>query len=128
MQAASDFDDLRGVIYYVAANFYDGFVGNRNAFDAFMLQTLAIPGFRERGSQAARIISNALTEALLQRSSEIGHHDPALACDFVFRSLFALATQAIMFEAAESTGNSLDRSTWINETTEMLHAYLTRDQ
>jgi len=30
-----------------------------------------------------------------------------------------------MFDDAESTGHRLDRSTWIDETTAMLHAYLT---
>ena len=45
--------------------------------------------------------------------------------DFVFRTLFALATQIVMFPGEEATGASIARDRWVEETTNMLHAYLT---
>ena len=108
--------------------FLDTFRDNRNAFNAFMLQTLSVPTFRNRGARATRDAAAALTETLLARSEQITHPDPGRAADFVFRTVFALATQVVMLDDSEATGIELDRQTWITETTRLLHAYLTENE
>lgn len=118
-------DDLHEALEATATSFIDIFVEHRNAFDAFMLQTLSIPEFRERGSQATRASATELARVLDKFGDEITHPRPAVAVDFVFRTLFALATQLVMFPEAEATGTAIDRDAWITETTRLLHAYLT---
>ena len=69
-----------------------------------------------------------MTEILLARTAQIAHPDPERAADFVFRTLFALATQLTMFNEGEVTGLDLDHEHWIAETTRLLHSYLTENQ
>jgi AcrR family transcriptional regulator len=123
--AIAQADGLRQALEATAESFIDTFVEHRNAFDAFMLQTLSIPAFRERGSQATRASAAELARALDNCAEEIAHPTPAVAVDFVFRTLFALATQLVMFPEEEATGKVIDRDAWIAETTRLLHAYLT---
>lgn len=125
--AISRADDLHEALEVTAASFIDTFVENRNAFDAFMLQTLSISAFRERGSRATRASAAELARVLDAHADEMAHPTPLLAADFVFRTLFALATQLVMFPDEEATGTAIDRDAWITETTRLLHAYLTAE-
>ena len=117
--------DLRSALAATVASFVDTFTTHRNAFDAFMLQTLSVPEFRERGSVATRESASDLAAVLRHHGDEVRHPEPDVAADFVFRTLFALATQVVMFPGEEATGTSIDRDRWVDETTNMLHAYLT---
>lgn len=128
MRALEDIDDLHETLRTIVAGLLDTFTHNRNAFNAFMLQTLSIPTFRNRGAQATRNAAASVTEILLARTAQIAHPDPERAADFVFRTLFALATQLTMFNEGEVTGLDLDHEHWIAETTRLLHAYLTENQ
>lgn len=116
---------LQDAIRDVVTGMYDTFTNNAKAFDAFMLQTLSIQTFRERGREATRQASAQLTTVLLSHREEIVHEDHAVAADFMFRALFALAAQLVMFPDDEATGTALPRDQWIEETTRMLDAYLT---
>ena len=116
--------DLRSALNATVRAFIQTFTTHRNAFDAFMLQTLSIPEFRERGSVATRSSAADLAVVLRRHRSEINHPEPDVAADFVFRTLFALATQVVMFSSEEATGTSMEQDQWVEETTKMLYAYL----
>lgn len=122
--ALAESTDLAAALEATVRGFAHVFLANRRAFDAFMLQTLSIPAFRERGSAATREAAADLSMILEAYANEISHDDFVMAADFVFRTLFALVTQLVMFPEAEVTGTALDHEAWIAETVRVLHAYL----
>lgn len=105
--------------------FYDTFTRNRQAFNAFMMQTLPLTEFRLRGREASQVVATSVVDLLTARADQIHHQDPARAADFVFRTLFALGTQLSMFDDDETTGTVLRPEAWIDETSRMIVGYLT---
>jgi AcrR family transcriptional regulator len=116
--------ELDAVIRMLVEMFYDTFAGNRGTFNAFMMQTLPLTEFRERGRQATQLAAAAVVDVIQARSEQVQHPDPTRAADFVFRTLFALGTQLAMFDDDETTGTALGRDNWIDETSRMILSFL----
>ena len=121
-------DDLRDVLEQLVAAFLDVFRANRNAFNAILVQNLSVRSFRVRGAQASQQGARAFAAILDACGAQVTHPDPAVAADFTFRTLFALATHIVMMDEGEVTGAVLDPHQWIEQTTEMLHLYLGADR
>ena len=116
--------DLTRTIDRLVVDFLDAFRTNRQAFIAFMLINRSDPVMRERGSLASRAAGEAIAQLLEPFHCEIVHPEPALAADFVYRTLFALGTQTVMFDDGEvSIRNYTDQSR-ARETAKLLLAYL----
>jgi AcrR family transcriptional regulator len=121
-------DDLREVLEQLVAAFLEVFRTNRNAFNAILIQSLSIQSFRDRGALASQEGARAFTEILIACGAQVTHPDPALAADFTFRTLFALATHIVMMDEGEVTGAVLEQQQWVDQTTDMLHLYLGADR
>ena len=121
----SDVPDLRQALTLMVEGFLTTFRVNRNAFNAMMVQNRGVPDFRARGSQATEGASAQLHRLLSDRSEQIAHPDLDMAADVAFRTLFALATQIVMMDEGEVTGRYLSDAQWVDETTDLLVAYLT---
>lgn len=121
-------DDLREVIEQLVTAFLEVFRSNRNAFNAILVQSLSIQSFRDRGALASQQGARAVTEILGACGAQVTHPDPALAADFTFRTMFALATHIVMMEEGEVTGVVMEPQQWIDQTADMLHLYLGADR
>lgn len=117
--------DLRQALTIMVEGFLSTFRTNRNAFNAIMVQNRGVPDFRARGSRATESAAAQLRRLLADRSEQVTHQDLDTASDFAFRTLFALATQIVMMDEAEVTGRVLSDRRWVEETTDLLVAYLT---
>jgi len=117
--------ELRQALMILVDGFLTTFRRNRNAFTAIMVQTRSLPDFRDRGAEVTWAAARQLRQLLADRSEQISHPDLDTAADIVFRTLFALATQIVMMDEAEVTGRTLSDQQWVEETTDLLVAYLT---
>jgi AcrR family transcriptional regulator len=116
--------DLPQTIERLVVDFLDAFRTNRQAFVAFMLLNRSDPSMRDRGAQASRNAGTAIAQLLEPHRSEITHPNPALAADIVYRTLFAMATQTVMFDDHEITNRHYTDQNRARETTTLLLAYL----
>lgn len=119
--------DLSRTIERLVVDFLDAFRTNRQAFVAFMLLNRSDRSMRDRGAQASRDAGAAIAHILEPHRSEIAHPDPALAADFVHRTLFAMAIQTVMFEDHEISNRDYTDQCRARETTTLLLAYLRAD-
>lgn len=67
----------------------------------------------------------ALQDRFLERLT--GHPEPAVAADVAYRTLFALATQLVMFDEDEITSQQYTNQSRATETATLLLAYLRRN-
>ena len=116
--------DLPQTIEQLVADFLDAFRTNRQAFVAFMLLNRSDPAMRDRGARASRAAGTAIAQLLEPHHSEVTHPDPALAADVVYRTLFAMATQTVMFDDHEITNRQYTDQSRATETAKLLLAYL----
>lgn len=116
--------DLHLTIERLVDDFFDAFRTNRQAFVAFMVLNRSDPSMRNRGAQASRAAGAAIAQLLESHRSEVSHPDPALAADVVYRTLFAMATQTVMFDDHEITNRQYTDQSRARETTTLLLAYL----
>jgi AcrR family transcriptional regulator len=116
--------DLSDAIERLTAEFLSTFRQHRAAFNAFMLINRSEPTMRLRGAQASRDAANAIGALLALHSDEVTHPDHELAADFVYRTLFALATQTVMFDDGEVSTQTHNDETWATECARLLLAYL----
>jgi AcrR family transcriptional regulator len=121
----ADVPDLREALAILVDGFLATFRTNRNAFNAIMVQNRGVPDFRARGGRATESAAAQLHDLLAARSEQVTHPDLDTAADIAFRTLFALATQIVMMDESEVTGRTLSEKQWVEETTDMLLAYLT---
>jgi AcrR family transcriptional regulator len=121
-------EDLARIVERLVADFLDAFSTNRQAFVAFMILNRSEPAMRDRGAEASRGAAQAIAHMLERHEHEITHPDPQLAADFVFRTLFALATQTVMFDDHEISDRRYTASVRGQETTAMLLGYLRTEQ
>jgi len=121
----SDADaDLTQTIERLVVDFLDAFRTNRQAFVAFMLLNRSDPSMRDRGAQASCDAAVAIAQLLEPHRSEVAHPEPALAADLVYRTLFAIATQTVMFDDHEISNRYYSDQSRAEETATLLLAYL----
>lgn len=123
-EAAPGDADLARTVDIVVADFLGAFRTNRAAFVAFMLLNRSEPSMRERGAAASRAAAAAIADLLHRHRAEITHPDPELAVDLTYRTLFALATQLVMFDDDEITDRRYGEDLLAAEATTLLLAYL----
>lgn len=116
--------DLSPTVHRVVREFLTAFRTHRSAFVAFMLLNRSEPTMRERGAVASRASARAIGRLLERHADEITHPDPALAADFAYRTLFALATQTVMFDDEEVSPHGYDAAQRAEETALLLLNYL----
>lgn len=116
--------DLEAVVDRIVQEFFRVFRQHRSAFHAYMILHRSDPTMRSRGAQASRETAAAMRELLARHSDRIRHPDPDVAADFVYRTLFALATQTVMFDDREVTARRFDERTRTREATRAVLAYL----
>jgi AcrR family transcriptional regulator len=116
--------DLAHTVDTIVTDFLDAFRSNREAFVAFMLLNRSEPSMRDRGAEASRAAAAAIAQLLENHRDEIAHPDPTLAAEFGYRSLFAMATQTVMFDDLEISDRSYTERGLAAETTALLLAYL----
>ena len=116
--------DLSHTVHRFVREFLDAFHTHRTAFIAYMLLNRSEPSMRGRGAVASRAGARAIAQLLEQHADQITHPDPDLAADYVYRTLFALATQTVMFEDLEVSTRSYRATTRQHETARLLLAYL----
>lgn len=117
-------EDLTETIERLVVDFLDAFNTNRQAFVAFMLLNRSDPSMRDRGAQASRAAGDAIAQLLEPHRSEIAHPEPALAADVAYRTLFAMATQTVMFDDHEISNRHYTDQSRATETATLLLAYL----
>jgi len=117
-------DDLSHIIRRFVAEFLAAFRTHRSAFNAYMLVNRSEPSMRSRGAVASRAGARAITQLLERHADQIGHPEPDLAADFAYRTLFALATQTVMFDDREVSPHRYSNQTREHETAGLLLAYL----
>lgn len=116
--------ELTETIERLVVDFLDAFRTNRQAFVAFMLLNRSDPSMRDRGAQASRNAAAAIAQLLEPHRSEIAHPEPSLAADIVYRTLFAMATQTVMFDDHEISNQHYTDQSRAREMTVLLLAYL----
>jgi len=116
--------DLACTVDTIVTDFLDAFRSNRKAFVAFMLLNRSEPSMRDRGAEASRAAAAAISRRLEDHRDEIAHPDPALAAEFGYRTLFPIATQAVMFDDLEISDRCYTDRGLAAETTALLLAYL----
>jgi hypothetical protein len=116
--------DLAQAVERLVVGFLDAFRSNRQAFVAFMLLNRSEPSMRERGARASRAAGTAIGALLRRHRAEIGHPDPELAADVAYRTLFAIATQTVMFDDHEISEREYSDERRAAEATSLLLAYL----
>lgn len=124
LEAANADLDLRETMERLVSGFLGAFRSHRSAFNAFMLLNRSDPSMRARGAEASRASAQAISALLAHHTDQIAHPRPELAADFVYRTLFALATQTVMFDDREVTSRNHSQQTWVDETANLLLAYL----
>ena len=116
--------DLTRTVDTIVTGFVDAFRSNREAFVAFMLLNRSEPSMRDRGAEASRAAAAAISQLLEEHRDEIAHPDPTLAAEFAYRTLFAIATQTVMFDDLEISDRRYTERGLAAETTALLLAYL----
>lgn len=116
--------DLEAAIERLVSGFLGAFRSHRSAFNAFMLLNRSEPSMRARGAEASRAAGKSISVLLAHHADQIAHPKPELAADFVYRTLFALATQTVMFDDREVTSRHHSQKTWVDETSNLVLAYL----
>ncbi len=116
--------DLAAAVARAVSSFLDAFRANRQAFVAFMLLNRSEPSMRARGARASLAAAAAVARLLERHSDEIAHPDLELAADVVYRTLFATATQTVMFDDDEISGHRASDQDRSSEVTRLLLAYL----
>lgn len=116
--------DLGQSIHQLVQGFLEAFRTHRSAFVAYMLLNRSEPSMRARGAVASRQAAQAIAQLLGRHRDEIAHPYPQLAADFAYRTLFALATQTVMFDDPEVTRRRYRTEALEQETTRLLLSYL----
>ncbi len=119
--------DLSKTVHRFVTEFLAAFRTHRTAFISYMLLNRSEPSMRSRGAVASRAGARAIAQLLEQRADQITHPDPDLAADFAYRTLFALATQTVMFDDQEVSPHRYSSQTREDETARLLLAYLQGD-
>lgn len=122
--AAAAAPDLPAAVHTLVTEFLKAFREHRTAFTAYLLQSRSDPQMGDRGAQASRQAADAVGRLLLQRRDQVRHRDLDLAADFTYRTLLALATQTVLLDDRDVTGRDHDPTTWAEQTTTLLLAYL----
>lgn len=117
--------DLETVLGALVSSFDGAFTLHRQAFNAFIVHHRTVPEMRRRGNEASTSAAEVVHTALAAHRDEITHASLRVATDLVFRTLFALCVQRVMFDEGEITGRRRSTATWRQETTRLLLAYLT---
>ncbi len=108
----------------LVASFDGAFTKHRQAFNAFVVHHRTVPEMRRRGNEASTSAAELVHTALAAHRDEITHPSLRVATDHLFRTLFALCVQRVMFDEGEITGRRRSTSTWRQETARLLLAYL----
>lgn len=120
----ADDADLATAVGHAVSSFLEAFRSNRQAFVAFMLINRSEPSMRARGARASLAAAAAVARLLQRYADEIAHPDPELAADVVYRTLFAAATQTVMFDDDEISRHVVSDRDRETETTRLVLAYL----
>ncbi|MEO1057555.1 MAG: TetR/AcrR family transcriptional regulator [Actinomycetota bacterium] len=120
----ADDSDLETALGYVVASFLAAFRSNRQAFVAFVLVNRSEPPMRARGARASFAAASAIARLLERHADEVAHPDPELAADVVYRTLFAMAMQTVMFDDGEISRHVVTDDELARETTRLVLAYL----
>lgn len=120
----ADDPDLETAVASVVASFLAAFRSNRQAFVAFVLVNRSEPSMRARGARASFAAASAIASLLERHPDEVAHPAPELAADVVYRILFALAMQTVIFDDDEISRRVVADDELARETTRLVLAYL----
>ena len=124
-RAAATEPNLSSTLDHVVSGYLDAFRIHRQAFVAFMLVNRSDLAMRERGAESTHLAARALHRALTPHRAELAHTDPVLAADVAHRTLFALATQSVMFDPDELGPQPLPDRQLDRHIAAMVYGYLT---
>ena len=122
---ALDGTPLDQAIAHLCEAFFKAFSEHRNAFVAYMIQSRADPVMRARGAQASLAAARLVRAIIDRHKAEVRAHADT-AADTVYRTLFALATQEVMFDPNEVSEIEMSLEQRAAHVASMLVCYLER--
>jgi AcrR family transcriptional regulator len=89
--------DLRAAVEQAARQLADSTNAERALLRAFMLRGAVDPRIAGPGSEASQAAGRAFKATVLARREEIGHPDPELASDVVYRMVYDVLSRHVMY-------------------------------
>ncbi len=116
--------DLRGAVEQAARQLADSTNAERALLRAFMLRGAVDPRIAGPGSEASQAAGRAFKAVVLARTSEIGHPDPQLASDVVYRMVYDVLSRHVMYGPTFESDTGRTWEELVEELIEAAVAYL----
>ncbi len=116
--------DLRGAVEHAVRRLADSTDAERPLLRAFMLRGAVDPRIAGPGSAASKTAGRAFKAVIAARGDEIGHADPELATDVVYRMVYDVLTRHVMYGPTFESDTGRTWEELVDELIEAAVAYL----
>jgi AcrR family transcriptional regulator len=91
---------------------------------AFMLRGAVDPRIAEPGSRASQMVADDFRERILRHRHEIAHHDPEVAADVAFRTVYDVLARQVMYGPTFESPREISWDLLVEELIQVCMGYL----